>query len=459
MKNKIRDFDFLRTVKPTKKTKQNWNDPVKTTLDLKSMDGSREGNYTTSLSKPSVFDISVHKDQEQSYKQLYLQLLDRQLTILRNLKKNTTQQTSSIPSPKNSVVSSTFKSRQARFNFLSFVSFWIAAFFVPIFVFWGFLETSVVYGQNLQQNYEQVAGVRENLEVFSFDQTEYNTWIKQKTGLILPVEADLDGDGLTNLEEFLLGIDPTNTHTCNSEKNDLENILQLIDPLTCEEIEIKNPEGLSRFNYVANIPTLAHKLFGFVTEQETPSVQTSNSLSLYEIFGVENLSEINPKEQNDLQQEIELLKKRDEYLKIIRKIDEYITKYRSYEKYDVNYPTPVSAAVFLETSIRYDVPLKYVLTVARLESRFGTDRYTNNGNLTRPGAHQNMFSIGLDDSGNNLTYSSWEEGVYAFGRWYRYFDDRGVSDCQKWRIYNPNGDYCAKVEQVASEVQAFIFGD
>jgi len=460
MGKNIRYFDLLKTTKPTNKIGKNWNYPVKTKLDLKSAKVSKEEDLViTNLSKLSVVNIPVvHKDEEKSYRQLYLQLLNRQLTLLKDLKKTTAQQPSSTHYPENSIALSTFKSRQSRFNFLSFISFWIIAFFVPIVVFWGFFETSVVYGQDLQLNYQQVAGVRENLEVFFFDQTEYNTWIKQKTGLILSTEGDLDDDGLANLEEFLLGTDPTNTHTCNSEKNDLENILQLIDPLTCEKIEIENSEGLSRFNHVVHIPTLAHKLFGFVTEQETSSVKTSNSLSLYEIFEVENLSEINVNGQNNLQQEIELLKKRDEYLKIIRKIDEYITKYRSYEKYDINYATPVSAAVFLETSIRYDVPLKYVLTVARLESRFGTDRYTSNGNLTRPGAHQNMFSIGLDDSGNNLTYSSWEEGVYAFGRWYRYFDDRGVSDCQKWRIYNPNGDYCAKVEQVAAEAQAFIFG-
>ncbi|NJK70793.1 MAG: hypothetical protein HC932_00775 [Thermales bacterium] len=64
--------------------------------------------------------------------------------------------------------------------------------------------------------------------------------------------------------------------------------------------------------------------------------------------------------------------------------------------------------------------------------------------------------MGLDDSGNNIGFETWEKGVESFGRWYRRFDDAGVLDCNKWRIYNPNGDYCAHVEETANGIDYFL---
>jgi hypothetical protein len=283
----------------------------------------------------------------------------------------------------------------------------------------------------------------------------YTEWISQQTGLSLHSQDDLDEDGLTNGEEFLLSTDPKDAHTCKSAKTDLENLLKLIDPVTCEQLNLDKKEDLERFGQVVHVPTISQKLFAYEDSQDE---QEPIGNSLYEVFEVDNLNDIDFINESAFQREIELNKKREEYSEVLMRIDQYITNNRSYEEFDRNYATPVGAVVYLETSIQYDVPLKYVLTVARLESRFGTDRYTRSGSLTRPGAHQNIYSIGLDDSGNNLTYSSWEEGVYAFGRWYRYFDDKGVPDCQKWRIYNPNGDYCAKVEKYAAEVQVYVYG-
>ncbi len=414
---------------------------------LFSLQDSLQEDYMDFVPSDRSAPVSPSNDQ---YKQKYLHLLRKQLTIIRNQPP--------IIKPKITTSSQPFitkKVKKQRSVIASFLAFWATTLLVPVMIFWGVLNDSIVYG--LEDNMDpikQVAGVSESSNESSFDQPAFDEWIIEQTGLRLEASGDLDSDGLTNREEFILQSDPKNQNTCSKDKTDLENLLQLRDPKTCETIDLEKTSGLEKFAQVVHIPTLAQTLFDEDEESEIEPL----SDSLYEVFGVNNLDQIDFSNNTSLQREIELSKKRDEYGEILRKIDQYISNHRSYEEFDRNYATPVGAAVFLETSIRYDVPLKYVLTIARLESRFGTDRYTRSGNLTRPGAHQNIFSIGLDDSGNNLTYGSWEEGVYAFGKWYRYFDDRGIPDCQKWRIYNPNGDYCAKVEKFAAQVQVFVYG-
>ena len=397
------------------------------------------------------------------YRQKYLNLLHYQLTILKNLEVSTRPQTiqftASTPFLPVNIESKTkldknqLKSRKN--TFIQIISFWIIALLLPPLTFWGLLDASAVYDQNNALNVGQVAGIHEERVSFGvYDREAYNLWITDKVGLLVPAETDLDNDGLTNLEEFWLNTDPTHKNSCN-ENTDLDNLLQLIHPATCQPLDLQNLESDSSLIQIFHFPTLAQKLFLSQIDESLES--KSSKESLYDIFQVQDLSQIDLSDRTALEREISLNNKKNEYLFILQKTNDYIIKYRSYEEYDRNYPVPVSPAIFLETSLKYRVPLKYVLAIARLESRFGTDRYTKTGQLTRPGAHKNIFCIGLDDSGNSLTFNSWEEGVYAFGRWYRYFDDKGVSDCQKWRIYNPNGDYCAKVEKLAAEIEQFLF--
>lgn len=398
---------------------------------------------------------NTNNDELRIYKEKYLQLLDRQLTIIREQKKQSQSQevVSSLAGVSN--INKKYK-KKSSFQLGSILGFWATAVLVPVILFWGIFNESIVYGlEGSASNYKQVAGISEVKGAGYINQADYEKWIRNFTGLILLPGDDQDGDGLTNGEEFLLDTNPIEAFSCDGEKNDLENLLALIDPISCEKLDLEDELDLNKYEQVLHIPTIANKMFIFQDVEEKP---VSIGSSVLEIFGVENYSQINLTGQGQIQREIELNKKREEYSQTILKIDQYISANRSYEEYDREYATPVHPAIFLETSIKYDVPLKYVLTVARLESRFGTDRYTRSGNLTRPGANQNMYSIGLDDSGNNKAYSSWEDGVYGFGRWYKYFDDRGVGDCQKWKIYNPNGDYCSKVEKYASEVEAYIYG-
>lgn len=142
-------------------------------------------------------------------------------------------------------------------------------------------------------------------------------------------------------------------------------------------------------------------------------------------------------------------------LSLESKIAQYMTRYRSYEGLDNKFDLPVSPIIFLETSLKYQVPLSYTLSVARLESRFGTDCYSES-NLTRICKHRNIFSLGLDDSGNNWTFDTWEDGVYAFGKWYQKRVDQGYSTCQIWRLYNPNGNYCMKILDTSKDLEEFF---
>ncbi len=138
-----------------------------------------------------------------------------------------------------------------------------------------------------------------------------------------------------------------------------------------------------------------------------------------------------------------------------QKISDYIQKYRAFEGVNQRYDVPVKSVIFLETSLKYQVPLSFVLSVARLESRFGTDCFSD-ANITRICKHKNIYSLGLDDQGNNKTYDSWDKGVYSFGIWYQKRVDEGYTTCQIWRRYNPNGDYCAKVLDISKDVEDFF---
>jgi hypothetical protein len=142
-------------------------------------------------------------------------------------------------------------------------------------------------------------------------------------------------------------------------------------------------------------------------------------------------------------------------LALEHKIGDYIEKYRAFEGLNSKYEVPVGSIIFLETSLKYQVPLSYTLSVARLESRFGTDCFSD-ANITRICKHKNIYSMGLDDSGNNKTYNSWEDGVYGFGAWYKRRITQGYTTCQIWRRYNPNGDYCSKVLDVSKDVEDFF---
>jgi len=141
--------------------------------------------------------------------------------------------------------------------------------------------------------------------------------------------------------------------------------------------------------------------------------------------------------------------------KLVERIGQYIDDNKSRDSFDNGFGSPVKAEFYLETAIKYHVPIDQMLAVARSESRFGTDCYTSSGAMTRICNFKNIFSIGLTES-SSIGFNSWEDGVEAFGRLYQNRKDRGFDDCGIWRIYNPNGDYCAKILDLASKVRVYL---
>jgi hypothetical protein len=286
----------------------------------------------------------------------------------------------------------------------------------------------------------------------------YISWIKaQNENEFSEKEEDLDKDGLTNFEEFSLKSNPNSANSCNPEKTDMQNLLNLTNPNTCKAIDLKDDSTIEQISKIIDLQKVQENIANDAVEKANSEtieeISPDNLLAIFNVKKYEDLDEIDPEK---LEGSPETVQKKKKYLDLIKKTTEYIKKFRSYEAYDRNFESPVHAAVYVQTSFKHNVPLKYVLAIARTESRFGTDRYTRDGVLTRPGANQNIYSLGLDDSGNNKKFESWEKGVEAFGIWYERLNGQGVSDCRKWKIYNPNGDYCSKIENLANQIEDIL---
>jgi len=305
---------------------------------------------------------------------------------------------------------------------------------------------------------QQVLGAKDRSPFDSDEQEdEYNEWMLEYNEKILDANEDSDVDGLTNIEEFYLKTNPISAYTCdeNMETTDSQNLASLINPKTCEKIDFNNELEVEMFNKIMSMPNVQEKFLESF-EQDDDNEASNSTKSLTDLFGVDDIGDVASYNIGDVNTDLEVAKTKQDYLIKIQKIDNYIAKYRSYDPFDRNYDTPVNPAVYLDVSIRYNTPLKYVMAIGRLESRYGTDRFTMDGNPTRIHQHRNIYSMGLDDAGNNWTFNDWESSVESFGKWYTKFEDRGVPNCTKWRIYNPNGDYCAKVEKLANEIDQYL---
>ncbi|MBC7472109.1 MAG: glucosaminidase domain-containing protein [candidate division SR1 bacterium] len=324
-----------------------------------------------------------------------------------------------------------------------------------------FIVTSIFSQKVTNVAQGQVAGVVEKSKSknrLNEPTDAYKAWITDKLGSYYPPEEDFDGDQLTNEEEFIIGSEPNNPNTCNPKKTDAENLVEFINPITCKAIDLSDNIAMEKFKKVVDFNSIRSKVIQ--NDAKNIKEETKNDVdnSIQKLFGLSSLESLNKQEFNSskFKSELDLIKTKQDSIDKINKINQYMKENRSLEPYDRNYPIPVNGAVYLEVSLKYNVPLKYTLAVAQRESRFGTDAYDSDGNLTRPGKYKNIFSMGLDDSGNNVGFETWEKGVESFGRWYKRYNDRGFSDCSKWRIYNPNGDYCKSIEETASQIDYFL---
>jgi hypothetical protein len=135
----------------------------------------------------------------------------------------------------------------------------------------------------------------------------------------------------------------------------------------------------------------------------------------------------------------------------ISQVQSYLDKSKMKKESSYKYGSNLTAEDYVEVALIYQVPLKQMLAVGKLESHYGTNCMTASGSLTRPCAYKNIFSIGLTGSSSS-GYATWKDGLIGFGKWYSKYQSRGIPDCQKWKIYNPNGDYCAKVMGLSASI-------
>lgn len=406
-------------------------------------------NFLSKLSNKINF-LSKKNKKDESFPQIYLQDKKHNFTYL-NKDKNFFE--TLIFNIKNwnkifyEKIRLTFNSK----NFLLFRNLIIGVFALIAFSTTGFTLWYNVFATNTTGVVGEIK-YEEKIENFE----DYRKWIVQKNGEYSVSYFDLDKDDLTNYEEFLINSNPNNSHTCGNENNDSQNLFNLINPVDCQKIDENNLDYLSKISTIFNINSNHKNNKNENKNINSTEEEENKNTSLLNLFQVSSYEELENLSNNNISNQINKLDIENQlklnYLKQISKIDNYIEKNRSYEIYDRDLPTPVNGSVYLDISLKYNVPLKYMLAVARLESRFGTDRYTNTGGLTRPGEYKNIYSMGLTDSGNNLNFSDWTQGVESFGKWYKKFNNIGISDCNKWKIYNPNGDYCLKVENLAKEI-------
>jgi hypothetical protein len=373
---------------------------------------------------------------------------------------------SSIVSEKKSGKFDPFKKLNFRDRFrlpsFKFAKRWKFAAIIGVFaILLGLILSSIFSNKITNSAQGGVAGVSEKIKPKKVgkDTTDaYKSWIGDKLGSYNEPNDDFDVDQLTNEEEFIIGSEPNNPNTCNPKKTDAENLVEFINPVTCKSIDLSDSTAMEKFKKVIDFNTVRSKVMQLEAKNTKDEPQTNTSGSVLALFGVSSLENLNKQEFNSskFKSELDLIKVKQESIDKINRINQYMKETRSLEPFDRNYPIPVNGAVYLEVSLKYNVPLKYTLAVAQRESRFGTDAYNKEGNLTRPGKYKNIFSMGLDDEGNNVGFETWEKGVESFGRWYKRFNDKGVSDCSKWRIYNPNGDYCKSIEETASQIETYL---
>ncbi len=306
-----------------------------------------------------------------------------------------------------------------------------------------------------------VAGQQEKVEEKTVNKTkedlkkEYIQWSTEIFGKEVSTEEDSDNDGLNNYEEFLLQTNPQQVSTCNNGISDIQNFLNLTNPSTCEPFSLDEETELKKYNQLIQKTAIEFEVLNLISTQNEAGetvyyVEKSNSPVL-EIFGVNNYQAIDSLSVNSSFSEKQL-----DYLNLIKKIDAYITKTRSYDSYNKEYTSPVHPAVYLETSLKYEIPLKYLLSLAQLDSQFGTTRFTNSGTETNTHLSRNVFSIGLENSNHQIIFEDWRDSLAAMGNWYKFYGEKGIEDCQKWELYRPDENFCNIVNQNSKEIEEFM---
>ncbi|NJS41556.1 hypothetical protein HC766_04370 [Candidatus Gracilibacteria bacterium] len=262
---------------------------------------------------------------------------------------------------------------KASFVFLSFALLFLMFSVVSVFAFQSKNFTP-------KQTQPQVAGASVIQEPETDEASAaYKEWMLEYSADLELPDEDLDVDGLTNMEEFLIGSNPAKATTCGDKRKDAEKLIELTDPVTCKQISLENTQAIKKYEEIVDFAKLRNSFFKEIIKEESAETeQKVDANSLQSVFGVDSVEGLNSVslDKSKIDFQIKQLEEQKKVIDLIAKVDEYIKLNRSLEPYDREYEIPVSGAVYVDVAKRYDTPLKYVLAIAQRESRFGTDRYT-----------------------------------------------------------------------------------
>ena len=121
-----------------------------------------------------------------------------------------------------------------------------------------FLISASIWSYSIIENNQKLANAsKEPISAFEIKKNTYKLWVEAiNNGIYSPPELDLDVDGLTNYEEFLIGSNPLKASSCNAKITDIQNLINLINPATCKVIDLTNPEEINKFGEVITIPQI-----------------------------------------------------------------------------------------------------------------------------------------------------------------------------------------------------------
>ena len=292
-------------------------------------------------------------------------------------------------------------------------------------------------------------GVEAAYENSSADQRiAFDEWGRGYFGNTIDPQGDNDQDGLTNWEEFLLGSNPTKFSNCENKLSDAQSLFSEIDPGTCLAIRPDDAEVRVKYAKIIDFDVLAQSLV------RTPKNMVLKEQSLSQLFNIADISQIDYSNDTALiKSQAALLAKKQNYLLQMRAIAEYVNTNRSYGPYDRNFAVPVHPAVMVDTAIKYNIPLKYIVVLSKYTSKFGTDTYDDSGKPNTVLVHKNMYLLGGSAISGMQQFDTWEEGVDAFGQWYSFSEEKGVVGCTKWALFSTGTDFCNQIETDAAQFE------
>ncbi|NJK70795.1 MAG: hypothetical protein HC932_00785 [Thermales bacterium] len=122
----------------------------------------------------------------------------------------------------------------------------------------------------------------------------YKEWMLEYSADLELPDEDLDVDGLTNMEEFLIGSNPAKATTCGDKRKDAEKLIELTDPVTCKQISLENVQAIKKYEEIVDFDKLRNSFFKEIIKEESAETeQKVDANSLQSVFGVDSVEGLN----------------------------------------------------------------------------------------------------------------------------------------------------------------------